>query len=154
LPEAKWVCCGLDDTETLKSLGVFDVVVSNPPYGNVQSMAKTKAPRYKGELAHLKAIDIASNMANYGVFLIPQADAGFKISNVLCYSEHHSEAYLKFHNETGIELAVGCGIDTSVYPQFKNAKITTEIAVSHFPVEHTFADADAYAEDVQLLLSF
>jgi predicted RNA methylase len=152
LPEAKWICCSLEDTETLKSLGIFDVVVSNPPYGVVPSMKDVKSSRYTGELAHFKAIDIASNLGNYGVFLIPQSDAGFKLSGVQCYERCISSAHQKFFDETGIEITPSCGIDTTAYTPFKNTKIVTEITTMQFPVDHCFKDDPLVEEQLTLSL--
>src|SRR3546814_9265465 len=59
----------------------FDCAISNPPYGS-KNVASGKGPRYSGGKCEYAVIDIASDLADYGVFLIPQASVPFKISGV------------------------------------------------------------------------
>src|SRR3546814_4045039 len=61
-------------------------------------------------------IDIASDLADYGVFLIPQASVPFKISGVEFKEDLDtagSTDYRKFVSQTGIDLQPNMGIDTS-----------------------------------------
>lgn len=135
LPQATWICGSVDDPDVLDKLrefGTFDVCVSNPPYGVVPSMSGVNPPRYKGAQAHFKVIDIAYDFAAYGVFLLPQSDAGFKYSGVRSYEVCRSENYNRFCSDVGYELEMNCGNDTSHYEGFRNTKIVVEIVLAAF----------------------
>jgi hypothetical protein len=58
-------------------------------------------------------IDVASDIARCGVFLIPQASAPFIYSGQRNFQETTPSKYVRFRKLTGIELENNCGIDTS-----------------------------------------
>jgi len=97
-PEATWICASV---ETALDLGRFTVAVSNPPFGKT---AKIKGPRYSGE-DDLAVIDIASQIAEYGTFILPQISCPFEYSGKRHYRERQSVKFDKFHKATGIILA-------------------------------------------------
>ena len=113
LPEATWICA--DIGEVWKDLGRFDCAYGNPPFGR-QNFIRN-APRYTGPEGEYKVIDIASRIADYGAFIIPQQSAPFRYSGVQCYDRHDSGRFCQFYKQTGIDMDAGCGIDTSVYRQ-------------------------------------
>ncbi|SER77914.1 Methyltransferase small domain-containing protein [Pseudovibrio axinellae] len=113
LPEATWICADVFDWQEL-NLGKFDRAISNPPFGKVKRFGRT-GPSYKGALFELHVMDIASELANEGTFIIPQNSASFKYSGVQCHSRDKKGAGVEFQNTTGFYMSEGCGIDTSCY---------------------------------------
>jgi predicted RNA methylase len=104
-PEATWICASV---ETALDLGRFTMAVANPPFGKT---AKIAGPRYAGE-DDLAVIDIASQIAEYGTFILPQMSCPFEYSGRRNYRERQSAKFDKFHKATGITLAcesVDCG---------------------------------------------
>lgn len=109
LPEATWIQASVFD---LPQLGRFDFAIGNPPFGNIQRGGKN-APRYSRRQFEYHVIDIASDLADYGAFIIPQAAAPFRYSGEQTYTPQRSDAYLAFEKTTGIELGASCAIDCS-----------------------------------------
>src|SRR3546814_7553627 len=74
LPDAEIICGSIFDPAVQDRLSKksFDCAISNPPYGS-KNVASGKGPRYSGGKCEYAVIDIASDLADYGVFLIPQA---------------------------------------------------------------------------------
>lgn len=137
LPRAEVIVGSIYDTglqADLASRG-FDAVVSNPPFGSISKGSDDRAPRYTGKDAHYAIIDIASDLACYGVFVLPQQACPFRYSGRQTYDElraGENRAYDKFKEQTGIELTMNCGIDTTALPAFRGVGITTEIALAEF----------------------
>lgn len=127
MPEARWI---IADVQNLPAdLGRFDWVISNPPFGK---KIKIAGPRYSGE-ADLAVIDIASQYAPCGTFIIPQMSAPFAYSGRPYYQERASAKYDRFHKATGIELAAGCGVDCSYYiDEWKGVAPHVEIVTTDF----------------------
>lgn len=113
LPEAEWYCMDVCDVDEIKKLGQFDVAISNPPFGSVGTFRSKDTPRYRGSDAEYKVIDVAYEVAQYGVFLIPQCSAGFEYSGKQTYQQVHNSKYKRFMKTTGLELEFGIGIDTA-----------------------------------------
>lgn len=111
LPEATWIQASVFD---LPPLGRFDFAISNPPFGNIKRGGKD-APRYRGRQFEYHVIDIASDIANHGVFIIPQTSAPFRDSGERGHREAKDVAYLAFEQRTMIELGAGAGYDCSVH---------------------------------------
>ena len=111
LPEATWIRADIFDLPS--DLGRFDCAISNPPFGAVSRNGS--GPRYTGRNFEFHAIDIAAELADYGVFIIPQNSAPFAYSGCGDYRERSSEAYARFSAQTGIILDPNCGIDCDVY---------------------------------------
>lgn len=108
LPEATWVQSSIFD---LPNLGRFDCAISNPPFGTIKRDGD--APRFRGRQFEYHVIDIASDLADYGAFIIPQMSAPFRYSGVDQYTEEKYPAYISFCEKTAIELGANCGIDCS-----------------------------------------
>lgn len=113
IPEATWYCC---DVLRLPYLGRFDWAVSNSPYG---SMPRTsRAPRYRGRRFELSVIDVSSDHAENGVFLVPQQLTPFRYSGRSGFTEvpvGDVPDYSELRDCTGIEFEMNCGLDTSQY---------------------------------------
>lgn len=108
LPEAEWI---VGDVFSLPDLGHFDCAISNPPFGATKRTGD--APRYTGRAFEYHVIDIASGLADYGVFIIPQGSSPFRYSGHPTYERRPGHEYERFQRETGIDLGPNCGIDCS-----------------------------------------
>jgi SAM-dependent methyltransferase len=111
LPEATWLCA---DIFNLPDIGHFTCAISNPPYGAARRSGR--APRYKGRSFEYHVLDIASDHADHGVFLIPQQSAPFRYSGQQSFemlAPEETPDYTEFFTLTGIELEANCGLDTT-----------------------------------------
>lgn len=143
VPQATWIVSSIFDLP--KDLGRFDFAIGNPPFGATPRDAR--APRYSGKEFELHVIDIASDLADYGAFIVPQETAPFKYSGcpnggwtetvkdgvgsgyVGCPKELHDRLLA----QTGIVLEPSCGIDTSAYRnEWHGVSVKTEIVVTDF----------------------
>lgn len=136
LPQATWICANVFDVPEL-NLGHFDMAIANPPFGRVNRHGHT-APRYSGSEFSYHVIDIASDLADYGAFIIPQSTAPFRYSGVPCYERQDHRAYKNFQDQTAIELDAGVGIDTSQFrDQWKGTRPAVEIVCADFTEART-----------------
>lgn len=127
MPEATWITANV--MEPPDELGTFDWVISNPPFGRTIKIA---GPRYSGE-ADLAVIDIASQYAPNGTFIIPVNSAPFSYSGRPYYERRPSAKFDKFTRMTGIELEAGCGVDCSYYrDQWRGTAPAVEIVTADF----------------------
>ena len=117
------VCADVGNINEIQQLGHFDLAISNPPFGKVTTFKNAQAYRYTGNHAEYCVLDIASLIAKFGVFILPQTSAGFRFSGVQCYEVYQTEKYKRFSNETGLELDINIAIDTSTYEGWKGAKL-------------------------------
>ena len=131
LPQATWIC---GDVFQLPVLGHFQFAIANPPFGTTHRSGQS--PRYTGARFEYHVIDIASDLANNGVFLIPQQSAPFCFSGRQSFSSVPLEQiphYSDFVDRTGIELTANCGIDTSAYrDDWHDVRPVTEIVTADF----------------------
>ena len=128
VPEAEWHCLDVMDLDRILELGFFDVAVSNPPFGAVKSFKNSKAIRYSGAKAEYKVIDIAAEIANSGLFIVPQISSGFKYSGPGMYEKNKTEAVSKFEKQINISLELGSiGLDTTLYQGWKGVNPIVEI---------------------------
>ena len=137
LPEAEVICGSIFDPAVQDRLAKkhFDCAISNPPYG-AKNIASGNGPRYTGGKCEYAVIDIASDLADIGVFLIPQASVPFMISGVDFKEDQPGSSldhYRKFVAQTGIDLLPNMGIDTSFAEKlWRGTSIRTEIALCDF----------------------
>lgn len=133
LPEATWIEADIFD---LPDFGRFDCAISNPPFGST-SRSGSKAPRFTGQEFEYHVIDIASDIADYGTFIIPQVSAPFTYSGRQSFSERKSDRYLEFSKQTGIDLTPGCGVDTAFYQGgWHGVSPMVEIVLADFVAAH------------------
>lgn len=130
VPEAEWIVCSAFDPRVL-DLGVFSWAISNPPFG------KIKADDYRGKYAgsefEYKVIELASRLAWFGAFIIPQMSAPFRYSGRQQYERNESDKARKFREQTGIEMEPNCGIDTAIYANdWRGVSPICEIVVCEF----------------------
>lgn len=131
VPEATWICANVFDVLEM-DLGHFDNAIANPPFGHVNKHGHS-APRYTGSDFAYHVIDIASEIAEAGAFILPRGSAPFQYSGVQYYRRCESRDYLKFNEQTDIYLDAGVGIDTSIFAdQWKGTKPIVEIVTCDF----------------------
>lgn len=149
LPEADWKHGNVFDDDLRRDLAAqgFTTAISNPPFGS-NAKIQGLAPHYTGSQFEYAVIDVASELADYGVFILPQAVSPFVYSGARAYSHcaeaapmefasgHHSRVkrpYERFRRETCIDLSAGCGVDTTVFSeQWRGVKPLVEIATADF----------------------
>lgn len=149
LPEAEWIQGDIFDPKIQKQLAKrpFTTAISNPPFGK-NAMRGRQAPRYTGGLFEYALIDIASDLADYGAFIIPQGSSPFLFSGVRCYQDcrrplpndplpgqarANLKKYRPFTESTSIELEPGVGIDTTVFrDQWRGVSPAVEVVTAEF----------------------
>ncbi len=134
MPEAHWICADvLEIPQMRENLGEFDCAIGNPPFG-VIPRAGNAPGGYRGRRFEYHVIALASMIARYGVFLIPQIAAPFQLSGGGGYQRGTGDAeYQTFRAATGIELKGNCGIDTSDFRHdWHDAPPVVEIVVADF----------------------
>lgn len=128
LPEANWINADIFDVEFPK---VFETAISNPPFGHIKEDSYSGA--YTGGEFEYKVIELASRIAKYGVFILPQGSAPFAYSGVPGYERRSNGKTAKFTEQTGIYLNPGCGIDTSMYrEEWKGVSPLCEVVLCDF----------------------
>ena len=133
LPQAEVINGSIYDKVLMEELAMrgFTSVISNPPFGTVSKPKNASGPRYKGD-AHYEAIDIASDLARYGAFILPQQACPFAYSGRQGFKQTDNPRYDKFSSDTGIEIELGASTDTSVLGKFRSTNITVEIVTADF----------------------
>lgn len=137
MPDAEIIVGSMYDRGLIEELRSrqFDTCISNPPFGNFSKSPGSQPPRYRGGEAHYDCIDIASDLADSGVFILPQSAVPFRYSGQQGYEKvpyGKNPKYDRFLDQTGIELGANLGIDTSVLPGFRDVNITVEISTVDF----------------------
>lgn len=134
LPSATWVHASVFDVDAYAHLGPFDVVISNPPFGAVKADGFTG--KYTGGLFEYRVIELASRLARYGVFIVPQESASFRYSGQPCFDGRENDRARKFREQTGIVMEPNCGIDTAMYRgDWKGVSPVCEIVCCDFSPE-------------------
>ena len=129
LPAATWIQA--DVLRLPEGIGHFDCAVGNPPFGTTK--ASSRSPRYTGRMFEYRVIDIASDISDHGVFIVPQTSAPFEYSGKQCYRWTGHERYREFSLQTSITLGPNCGIDTSAYRNnWRGVAPTVEIVTADF----------------------
>lgn len=134
VPEATWVNQDVfEASEWIKELiGPFDTAISNPPFGAIKTADNYRGV-YTGSEFEYKLITTASEIARFGVFILPQQSVPFKYSGVRCFERVSSNKHDKFIKQTGIILEPGCGVDTSLYlKQWHGVSPLCEIVTTEF----------------------
>ena len=130
LPEVEWIEASIFDPKIL-ALGDFSWAISNPPFGNIK--ADGAKHKYTGSKFEYRVVELASMLADFGAFIVPQMSAPFRYSGEQRYREDESEDCRKFREQTGIVMETGCGIDTSIYKgDWRGVSPTCEIVVCEF----------------------
>lgn len=133
VPEAEWICASVFDVIGM-NLGRFDCAISNPPFGTINRHGGN-GPRYRGKEFEFHVIDIASQIAGYGAFILPQMSAGFTYSGQQSYKRTTSGKAADFQAVTGLEFQAGCGVDTAFYRnEWRGVSPICEIVCVEFDV--------------------
>ncbi|EKB56568.1 methyltransferase [Bergeyella zoohelcum] len=115
LPEAEWLNASITDGAILE-LSDFDIAISNPPFGLIKTASNKTCKRYTGSEFEFITMDIASQVAQLGTFIVPQKSTPFKFSQNTHYERVKPVAKLdKFLKETGFEMEINACIDTACY---------------------------------------
>ncbi len=131
VPEAIWICGDVTDPVLMASLGHFDCAYGNPPFGTIKG--STKAPRSSSADFEYKVMDIASDLADTGTFIIPQHSASFRYSGQRQHSDGNTEKSDRFTAQTGITMNCGTGVDTAYHlDDWKDVKPLCEIVCCDF----------------------
>lgn len=147
MPEAEWI---VGNVFELGDIGRFTWAISNPPFGNIKTGGSNRGA-YKGRKFEYRVIELASQIAEYGVFIVPQESAPFRYSGQQCYREEINAECRKFLDQTGITLEMNCGLDTSVYlAEWKGVSPMCEIVICDFDIP----DAKPAAKEEQQLALF
>jgi predicted RNA methylase len=148
MPDATWIHADVF-VDWIKDFDGFDVAISNPPFGN-RVKGEAFDGRYSGSTFEYKVIELASRIADCGVFIVPQQSAPFSYSGSQLYQESVSADCTKFMNQTGIAMEANCGIDTAFYRNdWHGVAPTCEIVVCDFEqFEQASPVAQARAEAV------
>lgn len=132
LPQAEVIVGSVYDKVLMAELATrnFTCVYSNPPFGN-NAKSGNQGPRFKGPMDY-EVIDIASDLAPMGVFILPQQKLNWAYSGKQGMQKVENAKYERFRELTGIELDPNCGIDTTLCGSFKDVKVMVEIATADF----------------------
>lgn len=131
LPDAEWIRGDVFDANLYDGIGGFDCAISNPPFGQIKTGSYEGV--YTGGLFEYRVMEMASRLAEYGVFIIPQESAPFRYSGVQSFRAEESDRCRAFAEQTGIEMGPSCGIDTSVYAaDWHGVSPKVEIVVCEF----------------------
>lgn len=95
MPEVEWICGDMFDKDLIDSLGKFNIVVSNPPFGG--RVKSNWLPNYPTELL---AIIVAMTVSDNATFILPRAhhklvhtERGVKENNVTGYADSFQKKY-------------------------------------------------------------
>lgn len=80
VPEAEWVWGDMFDYDLWGQLGMFDIGISNPPYGNVFGRDEAAGWLHKGP-GHMQAIEVILKVCKGGEVIIPEIDCQHDIRN-------------------------------------------------------------------------
>ncbi|MFT0360240.1 methyltransferase [Bacteroides thetaiotaomicron] len=139
LPEANWICSDILDENVIKTIGKFDFVFGNPPFGNIQSNQDASWLPYKGPEFEYKAVAVGSFLATDGAFILPQMSVPFKYSgNQRMCDTTPTNKYKRFNQATGLRLEMNCGYDTAIHKDdWKGTtNMITEIALCDYMMNY------------------
>ncbi|WP_245489966.1 methyltransferase, partial [Mesorhizobium sp. M1A.F.Ca.IN.020.03.2.1] len=135
LPEARWINANVFDWRDWWFRGLegemFDLAIANPPFGKVKR--QRCGPRYQGAEFEYHVIDIASEIADQGTFIVPQQSAPFRYSGAQYFERRQSGRGVDFEEMTGLQMEIGAGVDTSIHKDdWKDTSIVCEIVCIEF----------------------
>lgn len=130
VPEAEWIVASVFDPRIL-DMATFSWAISNPPFGKIKAPDYTG--RYSGSEFEYRVIELASRLAHFGAFILPQMSAPFRYSGSQEYRAEESDKARRFREQTGIEMEPNCGIDTAIYSkEWRGVAPVCEIVVCEF----------------------
>ena len=145
LPQSRWICG--DVFNLPPDLGRFDCVISNPPFGATPRTGN--GPRYTGRSFEYHVIDISADLADYGVFIVPQMSAQWLCSGHRDNRKNTAKGYLDFVKQTGLDLEASA-VDTALYREdWHGVSPAVEIVVCDFEEARPKAQAVVLPESTQ-----
>jgi hypothetical protein len=139
VPDAEWIVASVFE---LGDVGRFGWAISNPPFGAIP--AHGFKGKYTGSQFEYRVIELASRMADFGAFILPQMSAPFRYSGQPGFTHDEGDKARKFREQTGIDMEPNCGIDTSIYRnEWRGVSPVCEIVVCEF--DAPMAEAQAIA---------
>lgn len=155
VPEARWIVADVMDWRGWwkNDLGgaMFDSAISNPPFGKV--LRNGSGPRYHGSEFEFHVIDIASQIADRGAFIIPQMSSSFRYSGAQFYDRRKEGRGVDFERLTGLHMESGVGVDTAFYrDSWKDVSPLCEIVTIEFAParERKGVEADLTAPSIHI----
>lgn len=128
VPDAEWIIGSVFD---MPELGRFAWAISNPPFGAIP--AHGFKGKYTGSQFEYRVIEVASRMADFGAFILPQMSAPFRYSGQQGFTAEEGDKPRKFREQTGIVMEPNCGIDTSIYKNdWRGVSPVCEVVVCEF----------------------
>lgn len=112
-PNACWIQSNVFDFQSIALPGYSRdnaVVLSNPPFGALPKL------NYDGPNLpfHHSVIQHAAFLADFGVFILPTTETGYRRNSLKQYSRDDSASYYRFAASTGLDLRLSC-LDASYY---------------------------------------
>ena len=141
IPDARWICANVFDWRSL-DLRHFDWAIGNPPFGRVARSGN--GPTYRGPEFEYHVIDVASELADAGTFIVPQQSSAFRYSGAPYYERRIEGRAVAFSQATGLNMEAGVGVDTSIYKdEWKDTSIVCEIVCFDFEEDRTRIELEA-----------
>jgi hypothetical protein len=125
-PDANWVQGSFLNEALLSTIGRFDLVIANPPFAKIPQHEKPQLP-YNGNLMEYAACQVALQVADEAVFILPQHRCPFEYSGKQSFRRTENRTYEKFSKESGIKFEMNCGIDTKSLEDFQDTNVVVEI---------------------------
>lgn len=122
VPEATWIQMDATKIAKLVSLGKFDLVIGNPPFGNVPTFKNKKTISYTGSNAIYTIVELAALITKCASFIIPQKEAGFKYSGENHFETTPNDVLDLFIEQTGILFSPNNFSGTHLYEKQWKAK--------------------------------
>ena len=144
LPQFHWICGDIFDPSVIEEIkNIVKTkqfsIISNPPYGKMVKSDTKELLKYSGNLFEYKAIELGAVLgASSGTFLLPQSSCPFRLSGSrkdVYNKSYKTSEYLKFVEQSGLEIEANSGFDTSIIePEdgWKDVSIITEIAIVEY----------------------
>lgn len=132
LPDAEWICSDVFDfiNKTKESGKLYDMAYSNPPFGShiIKNCKSYKPKLYGGSEFDLIIMEQSLLISEHQSFIISQGSCPFTYSGSRNYQLIENNKFIKFKNETNLDIQPSIGIDTSIYREhWKNTNILVEV---------------------------
>ncbi|QDU81575.1 hypothetical protein Pla110_33170 [Polystyrenella longa] len=139
LPEADWYTGSIFDEELHKeimsnyNIQKYDCLISNPPFGSYSMKPVPKEQRkwlkYTGSEFDMATIEIGHKLANNASYILPTQSCTFQASGHSYIKQHkENRKFNKLKKEINQPNLIQhwTSIDTAVYEQFKNTRVSVE----------------------------
>jgi predicted RNA methylase len=111
IPDVEWIRGDVFDQDLMRSLGEFDLGISNPPFGHVPGLDNYRAWSQQKHPAHLATVDVLLRMCHTGIAILPENS----VNPLHSPNREQSRDYSRFVAEyPGVDL-VPIPVDVSRY---------------------------------------